>query len=505
MEKVSTANPSGGSSYGQILKSSSIIGGAQTIIYVIGLVRTKVVAVLLGPSGVGLVGLYVSAVGLAQTLAQFGINESGVREVAAAAGEKDERKIAETVKTLRRACWFTGIFGWALTIVLAWPLSRWVFGSPEHAWALVILGSVVLLEIISGGQKALLQGIRRVGDLARLKVAAALISTLLAVSLYWWLREDGIVPVIISTSVVQLGSSWWFARKVSVAPVAQTWRQTWRHSKMLFRLGSAFMYGALLTSAVGLAIRALIVGDLGIEAAGIYQAAWALSGMFGAFVLQAMGTDFYPRLAAVAGGHADISRLVNEQIETGILLSLPVVLISIVSAPLLIGLFYSTEFAAAVVPLKIFAIGVLGQVISWPIGMVLSAKGSTLWIYLTRTHGAALQLILSFLLLPAFGMQGVAWAFVIYVWVQCIVVFLVVHKSSGLELSFELFALGFASIFACLIVLVLPLFFAQAAGSILALLLSLIVAIWCLRRLAARIGPEGRLGRLLQRLALVGR
>ena len=492
-------------SHREILKSSSIVGGAQAINYVVGLLRTKAVALLLGPSGVGLVGLYVSAIGLVGTFAQFGINESGVREVAAAAGTGNAERIAATAKTLRRVCWASGIFGWVLTVALAWPLAKWTFGSPEHAWAIAILGCAVLLDLVSGGQRALLQGVRRIGDLARMQIASAIIATVLSVSVYWWLGQDGILPVIILTALVQLGTSWWFSRRIELAPVQQTWSETWHNSVVLFRLGSAFMYGALLAGAVGLAIRALIVRDLGIEAAGIYQAAWALSGMFGAFVLQAMGTDFYPRLTAVAESNTEVSRLVEEQVETGIFLSLPVVLVAIASAPVLIELFYSSKFSAAVVPLKIFAVGVLGQVVSWPIGMVLSAKGNTLWIYLTRTHGAVLHLVLSFLLLPAFGIQGIAWAFAIYIWLQCIVVFLVVCKSSGLELPHRVFALGLASVFLCLAALAVSLCFVQPAGSALALLLSLIVGIWCLRRLAGRIGPEGRLGRLLQRLALIGR
>jgi len=45
-------------SYRRILKSSSIIGGASFLNIVVGLVRTKILAVLLGPAGVGLVSLY---------------------------------------------------------------------------------------------------------------------------------------------------------------------------------------------------------------------------------------------------------------------------------------------------------------------------------------------------------------------------------------------------------------------------------------------------------------
>jgi len=93
------------SSYGQILKSSSIVGGAQALNYLISMARTKLVAVLLGPSGVGLVGLYMSATDMVGTFAKLGVNESGVREVAEAHAGKNPEQVARTIKTLRRLSW----------------------------------------------------------------------------------------------------------------------------------------------------------------------------------------------------------------------------------------------------------------------------------------------------------------------------------------------------------------------------------------------------------------
>ena len=66
-------------SYGQILKSSALIGGAQVANITIGIVRTKAMAMLLGPAGFGLFGLYGSIANLrkallawASTAAEFG-------------------------------------------------------------------------------------------------------------------------------------------------------------------------------------------------------------------------------------------------------------------------------------------------------------------------------------------------------------------------------------------------------------------------------------------------
>ena len=422
-------------SYGQILKSSSIIGGAQGINYLIAMVRTKFVAVLLGPSGVGLVGLYMSATSFVGAIAGMGIGSSGVREVAEAYGSGDNERVAQTIKVLRRACWATGLLGWMLTIALAWPLSLWTFGSGEHAWAIALLGATLLLGSISGGQSALLQGARRIGDLARLNVISVLAATVIAVGLYAWLRERGIVPVLITTAAVNIGFSWWFARRVPIASVAQSWMETWHQSKRLMGLGLAFMWSAFLTGSVALITRLLIVKELGLEANGVYQAAWGISGMFAGFILGAMGTDFYPHLTSVAHDNEQVNRLVNEQTEIGILLALPGLLGTLAFAPWIMHVFYSAKFHAGATLLPWFVLGIFGRVVSWPLGFILLAKGAFRWFAATETISNVFWILLTILLLRWCGLWGVALAFVILYGLTCAGMLWVTRRLTGFRWS----------------------------------------------------------------------
>jgi antigen flippase len=399
------------SSYSQIVRSSSIIGGAQGINYLVAMVRTKLVAVLLGPSGVGLVGLYVSATGLVGTVAGLGISSSGVREVAEAHGGGEAEYVARTVKTLRRVCWVTGILGWLLCAALAYPLSVYTFGSGERAWAVALLGATILIGSISGGQSALIQGTRRIGDLARMGVLGAVAGTIVAVGLYAWLGQKGIVPVLIVTAAVNLGFSWWFARKIPVAPVSLTWMETLGNSKRLIYIGVAFMYGAILASIVGLMIRSLIVKKYGLDYNGVYQAAWGISGMFAGFILNAMGADFYPRLTAVAHDNKQVNHLVNEQIEIGILLALPGLLGTLAFAPWLMRIFYTPKFLPGAELLPWFVLGIFGQVISWPVGFIQIAKGATRWLFVSATYSNALLIVLTIIFLRILGLPGTAIGF----------------------------------------------------------------------------------------------
>jgi hypothetical protein len=90
------------------------------------------------------------------------------------------------------------------------------------------------------------------------------------------------------------------ARRVPVSPLSVSFSETISGDRRLLGLGLAFIWSAVLVAGVDLLIRAIIARKFGIEGAGIYQASWALSGMFASFVLSAMGADFYPRLTATS-------------------------------------------------------------------------------------------------------------------------------------------------------------------------------------------------------------
>ena len=83
----------------QMLRSSVMVGGASIVNSVVGLLRIKAAAVLLGPAGVGLIGLLTSLVGTASTLAGLGFGTAGTRQIAEASAANDARAVA----TARRA------------------------------------------------------------------------------------------------------------------------------------------------------------------------------------------------------------------------------------------------------------------------------------------------------------------------------------------------------------------------------------------------------------------
>ncbi|MEQ1779386.1 MAG: oligosaccharide flippase family protein [Nitrosomonas sp.] len=143
----------------------------------------------------------------------------------------------------------------------------------------------------------------------------------------------------------------------------------------MLKLGIPIMAAGLLTLVTQLAARSIILHELGLDASGYFQAAWAISMTYVGFVLGAMGADYFPRLTAAIDDHQQARKLVNEQTEMALLLAGPALLAMITLAPWVIHILYAGSFVPATELLRWQVLGDILKVASWPMGFILLAMG----------------------------------------------------------------------------------------------------------------------------------
>ena len=398
-------------SYGRILKTSALLGGSSVVNVILGIIRTKVLALQLGPALFGVMGLYTTLTAMISSVTSLGIGQSAVRDIAAAAGSGDELRMARTTLVFRRIVWITGLFGLLVTVALAYPASGWTFGNHHHVWAIALLSLTVLFAEFTAGQTALLQGLRRIRDLSAMNVLGAILSTVLSIPLLLRFRERGIIPFLLAVAAGQLAISWWYARRVKVVPVKVTWRETYEQSREMTSLGVAFVVSALAVSGSTYLIRLLIRRFAGEAGVGLYQSAFAICSIYVGFVLQAMAGDYYPRLSAVANDAPKRNQLVNEQAEMAVLLATPGLVAALVFSDLLIWLLYSNRFAGASDILRWQVLGLLGRIISWPLGFILLARGDKAAFLWSEIAASLLHVALVGAGVAWFGTAGAGAAF----------------------------------------------------------------------------------------------
>lgn len=403
------------SPYRQILRSSSIVASASIINILIGLVRTKIVALVLGPTGLGLVGVFHSLMATGSSVAALGIGNVGTRQIAEAESNGDERSRAIARRSFFWAALFLSLVGavgfWALRSEISWR----VFEDRSRAGQVGWLSIGVALGVASSAQIALLTGLRHIGNVARVSVFSALFGTAAGIAFILLWAEEGLLLYVIASPVTTFLVGWYFAAKLpkarGPAPLAQLSTQ-WR---VMARLGFAFMLASLAQHLGHLLVRILVQRELGSVDLGLFQAAWMVSMTYIGLVLTAMSTDYYPRLSGAIHDHEAANRMVNDQAEVGLLLGGPLLLGMLGFAPWIIQILYSSQFLPAVETLRWQVLGDVLKILLWPVGFVLMAAGKGRIFALSEAFSMICLVAATWLALPILGLEGAGVAvFVMY-------------------------------------------------------------------------------------------
>lgn len=485
-------------SYRRILKSTFIMGGSSVIVTLLGIVRTKFIALILGPSGVGLTGIYTTITSLVSTISGMGIRESAVQQIAGAFGTGDQAKMSRTVRTIRRTSLLSGIIGLCMLLFSSAGISRLTFGNLDRAYDLVLLSGAIFFGAVSGGQTALIQGMRRIGDLAKLSMLGALVGTVFSVPIIYFLGERGIVLTLLVVAATGCLASWWQSAKIDVSEVRMSWRESFSEAHPLLKLGFALMLGWLLTICTQYALRVFVVRNFGLSAAGVYHASTTLSTIYVSVILNAMMTDYYPRLSAAAHDNHQCKSLINDQVEVGLLLAVPGILAIVTFAPFVIVIFYSAKFMLAVEILRWQILGVVLQVVTWPMGFMLRAKGNGQLFFWTELFANSMHLGLAWLGIRYFGLVGIGMAYLGMNLSYGVLIYWIVRRNY--EFSFSMVNIRLAVIFAIttVIVFLIPQVVFKNMGVCLNTGIVVAVGLYSIRTLVKKLGTDMTSGLLLK-------
>lgn len=361
-------------SHRAVFRSSAVIGGSSLINIVIGTAKVKVLALLLGPAGIGLMGFYLNIMNMTATLAGCGTGSSGVRQIATS------RDQAKTLSAVRRALWIGSLMLGLTGMVALWltrePVAVWIFGNVTHASSVGWLGLGVLLTQIAGSQTALLQGLRRIGDLAKVSVLSAIVAAVTGIVAVHFLGEDGVLWFVLSAPAVNFVVAGYYTAQLPAPQKEYEFAEIRQQWLALLKLGLPLMAAGLLTLITQLVVRSMVLGELGLDASGYFHAAWTISMTYVTFVLNAMAMEYFPRLTAAINDPNQARRLVNEQTEMALLLAGPLLIAMMTLAPWVIHLLYSDSFGAASEVLRWQVLGDILKIATVPIVFIFLALGN---------------------------------------------------------------------------------------------------------------------------------
>lgn len=412
-------------SYRQIMKATSLFGGVQVFNIIISIIRSKFIAILLGPEGMGIAGLLNSVLGIITGLTNFGLGTSAVKDIASANGTGDIVKIASVIKVFRRLVWLTGTLGAVVTFVLSSLLSELTFGSHEYTLAFAWLSVTLLLSQLSSGQLVVLQGMRKLRYLAKANVAGSLFGLIVTIPLYYLYGIDAIVPAIIISAISSLLLSWFFARRIKFQPVTVSYLETVNLGKKMLTMGFMINLSGLVGLGTAYIVRIYIGNYGGLTDVGLYTAGFAIINNYVGIVFNAMGADYYPKLSFVAHDNELSKDVINKQTEIGLLVICPVIIVFIVCIKWVIVFLYSNQFGGIDEMIRWAALGMLFRVTSWSLGFFILAKGASKIYFLNALPFEAFFLVTNIFGYRFCGLAGLGMSFIFGYLVSSIQVFIV--------------------------------------------------------------------------------
>ena len=299
-------------SYSHVLKYTGIFGGVQGLNVLMGLVRNKCVALILGPGGMGLVSLFNTTISLISQATHLGISFSAVRHISELYDQRDEAQAAHFVKVVRGWSLLTALIGMLVCVVAGPFLSSTTFSWGDHTLHFILLAPAVGMMAITGGETAILKGQRKLGALALVQIIAALASLVISIPIYYFFWQAGIVPVIVLMAFVTMCATLRYSLRIYPLHLSGA-RGILGEGMEMVRLGVAFTVAGIVGSAAEMFIRSYLNVVADLDVLGLYNAGYMLTITYAGMVFSAMETDYFPRLSAVNRNIEATNYTVNRQ------------------------------------------------------------------------------------------------------------------------------------------------------------------------------------------------
>ena len=401
-------------SYQEIIKATSLFGGVQIFGILISLIRSKVIAVLLGPYGMGIAGLINSTINSIDSITKLGLDTSAVKEIASARVDDNNERGSIITSALSRLVWFTGIFASIFCALLSPLLSQLSFGNDDYTFAFLWVSIALLFKQLTTGKTAILQGLRKQKYLAKASLYGSFFGLLFTIPLYYFYGIDAIVPAIIVSSLIAFLFGWYFTNKLKLFVIKLSNKQAFFEGKAMIRLGLTLSVMSLMTLLTAYLIQIFISRYGGLDEVGFYLAGFVIVNSYVGMVFNAMQADYFPKLSEISEDIIKIRQAVTEQALVGVLIVTPIIVVFLTTTPFLIELLYTEEFLVIVGMVSWGILGTLFKAVSFSMGYVILAKGDSKLFIRTSIVFNSLLLISSVLGYYFGGLTGVGISFLIY-------------------------------------------------------------------------------------------
>lgn len=436
-----------------IVKAMGVFGSIQVFNILCSVVRTKLVALWIGPLGMGLFAIFNSAIDMIVNIANFGMRTSATRSISMASDNPD--KLNRISVAARRWAMWLGALG-AIAMIIASPwLSEMSFGDRSHVWGYVILAIAVFANSLTLGEQAVMQGTSMLKKLAQASFYGALVGLILSIPLYYFLGEQSIVPSILCYSLSVLIFSYFIRKKgIGLQGCTLTIKDTLAIGKDFLKLGIFITLTDVVSQTSNYIFISYLNNVANTETVGYYQAGYTLIARYTGLILSALCVEYFPRLSKVAHSNMKLNIFVSQEINIALMVLTPVIVAFILFARLIITILYTDEFFIIQNFITIGIVGMVFRVFSWCMSFVVLAKGRGKMFFIIEVMDIFVFLGAYITAYHFYGLDGFGGAFILWYFISTLIVMFCYYHFFNLRLNAACFKWGLWALSASIVTLV---------------------------------------------------
>jgi O-antigen/teichoic acid export membrane protein len=418
----------------KIFESTLIMGASSVLVLMLDLVRVKILAVFLGPSGVGILSVLNHFHTVAVTCIGLGLGTGIVKYVSSFKYTGDEPSVQRVLSNSFYITFFMSLMAFIVSFFLSPLLSRWMLSDTRYSLFIILYAVSFPIAVFPIITNSFLQGLKRIASLAKINVFRSSISLLFIIPMVYFLKLKGAVLSVLIITAVHLLLNAFYLRKeehrysVVKGPSfdADLLKKLFQYGLTSLLVGTAYYLSHLL-------LKIIIVDSLGLEMNGIYQPVWALTMTYLTLVLSSMSAYSYPRLCELDTVR-DINEEVNGIMRVAVLVITPVMFFLLLARGPLIHLLYSRQFLAAAKFMPIQIMGDFFKVLFWSVGMYLLPTRRLVAFIWSNVLQDVVMVTLAYLLIDAYQLYGIAVSFAL----SYLIGFVALYRYTKREMGFSL-------------------------------------------------------------------
>lgn len=391
------------------------VSGANGIITIaksiFTIISNKVVATVIGTSGIAMVGQLQSFISIITLVSNGGFNQGLTKYIAEY--KDDNKNVKEYIGTAFIVAIILSTFVGIMILIFSKVISLNIFTTNAYFTILIVFAITLLTYNLNALVLAVINGFQKYKQYFKINITTTLVGFFLTIVLVVLFKEYGaLLAIVLSQSIVFIFTYFFIKNDFWISAFSYKYYNK-EKLFLLLKYTAITVFSGIIWPVVAMIIRTYVIRNISVEEAGLWQATRNLNDYIVNIAIGSFSVYLLPKLSSIT----DKNELKRELINI-YKITIPVSLLGFsllyIFRDYAVLLLYSEKFLKVGEYLLLQMLGSFFWMCKVPVMNLILAKGLTVIFIVFELIFAVMYIILVIIFVPKFQVQGIQLSFAIY-------------------------------------------------------------------------------------------